>query len=469
MPNIPFQDGSQPFVNLFLKNRSPSFTARNNQNNDDGDLRIMGNHLVNFEFTELHGSTARFNLTLYDATFDAFENALFTGGFVETSNKKDRTSDPTLTVKWGWNTFNAPSIEAPVWDMHISEYKSRFVYGQGVTIEMAGWANPGLLTTRGHLTAGPADVRRISDKSTSKKFNTLANLVEEIAKQNGMSFDVEDADIIKNVSQNGKNDLLWLKQLVRYAIKPKSGNRLYKVWVRNTTRGNQELVVRTNAATADTKTWDYLFGVDRDGQVLEYETNINSMVLFGLGGGGFKSVVMDPKTKDFCNIYVDESTMTGTAGEGKFIPQGSVTKAPLRMGFQDEESARIYAEDKYLALNTTNVTATLVVHGNPLIGVTDIVNVIVLRKGTQINDITDLHPSSGAWSITQIKHLITNGSYRTELELHRRGNITRGSGGNTETTGTEAATNQVQRANSFAANLNKKEATKRKNSKKEGS
>ena len=420
MPSAPFKDGDQVFIRMLLKNGKENDTPQ--------DLKVMANHIMDFYFTEAQGKAATFSLKLYDENFDSLEDVIFGG---EVLNPKNEGSPPVIQVQWGW--INADGeVLSPPWDMRITKYRSRFILGQGMELDIEGWSSPGILSRRGNLTAA--------------KDSPLSSLVQRIADRNNLLVDVEDGEIILEVRQNGMNDLMWLKNVVQYAVKSDSGNRNYEVWIRNRGLGKSELVVRTQKTSLGSTTWDYLYAVDRDGQVLEFEVEIKSNYLFAMGAGGFRTVVFDPKTKQAKEFITNSRSTPGVAGEGKFIPVDSTTPAPLRLGFQNEESAIAYAASKYLQLNHTNTSGRLRIHGNPLINPSDLVNIILLRGAQGIRDIRDIHPTSGFYQIKSVSHNITDGNYTTEIELFRRGNLTPEAGGSEKTTGTEAATNQVRKA-----------------------
>jgi len=427
VPNIPFQDGDQVFVQMWLKNA-------NGAQGDAIELPVMANHIMDFTFVEQQGKTAKFSLKLFDQTFDALEDVIFAGGALNPNNKQSSTGIPVIAVKWGWVNGDR-KVESPVWDMRVANYRSGFTFGQGAELELSGVAAPGAVFSRGNLAAGP--------QTDIKKLKTL---VEKIAQKNGMLADVEDGTLIMDVRQNNKNDFVWLREVVNYAVKSDTGNAKYEVWTRNRGIGKSELVVRTQKTSDATQTWDYLYGVDRDGQVISYETNINSNILHSLGAGGFKTVLLDPKTKEFKEVITNSKNLPGVAGEGKYIPGDSNTPAPLRLGFRTKEAMEAYAAAKYLRLSSTNIQSMLTVHGNPLINPSDLVNVIVLRGSDSVDAVSDIHPTSGAYTIKSVTHTISEGEYRTELSLLRRGNLKKGAGGDERTTGSEAAINQVKRA-----------------------
>jgi len=431
MPNLEFRDGNQVFVEMFLKNGNDSEEAVN--------LNVMANHIQDFTFEEKKGKVSNVHFKLYDQTFDSFENVLFSGGLLEPSNARKKDKLPLIGIRWGW-VNGEKRIQSPVWDMRVTKYTSRFQFGQGVEIEISGVAAPGAIFKRG-------------TDSIEKGKTKLSDLVKRIADRNGLSFNanaIEDGTATLNVSQKHQNDFKWLKDVAKYAFKSDSGGKKYEVWIRNRGDGTEELVVKTDKANQGDTTWDFLYGLDRDGQVLEYETEINSSGLFALGAGGYKAVIFDHRKKECKEIVANSRTLPGVAGEGRFIPVDSNTPAPLRLAFpageDGEQAAKDYAAAKYLALNATNIKSRLVIVGNPVITPSDMANVVVLRGSQGIRDIRDLHPTSGAYNIFSATHNISNGDYTTELILYRRGNLAKGAGGNMRTNGTQTAGNQVSRA-----------------------
>jgi hypothetical protein len=312
--------------------------------------------------------------------------------------------------------------------MRITKFRSKFILGHGTEIEIEGVAAPTLFTKRGNFFA--------------EKGDSLLSLVTKIADANGLIADVEDGTINKQVRSNGKNGFQWLKNVVQHAI---DGNKGYQVWIRNTGLGKPELVVRTQTADSSTRTWNFLYGVDKDGEVLEYDTEIQANLMFGLGAGGVRTVFVDPGTKETKEIYTNSRNTTGLAGEGRFIPEDSTTPPPLRIGYQNEESAIAFSAAYYARFSHINVTSRLRIHGNPLINPADKVAITVLRGAQTTRTIRDIHPTSGTYGIKSVTHSISDGNYITDLELFRRGNLTEGSGGSERTTGSEAATNQAKK------------------------
>ena len=419
MPNtdFKFQDGDQVVVNLGIK--SPGGNAR--------DLQVMANHITDFQLKQFKGGATEAHIKLYDETADSLEDVIFNSGALDNNPTRTGSStQPTFYTSFGWTN----GTKSPTWELVAHNYRSNYALGKGTEIELN--CTGGL--SRGIFLRGNRYYRRNE---------SVAKIVRDIARDNNLDVDVEDGTITVSTWQRGRNDLRWLQIMANSGVFVSgSGARNYSVWVDNT-RERSTLVCRPgNAPSPQSIEWSYIYGRDQEGQVKDWEVSINSMMLFALGSGGFNTTIINRGDKRAENLITNERTLPGLAGEGLIVPEASNTPAPLRLAFNTKTQALAYAANKWNRLNSTNIGGRLTILGNPAIKPSDFVSVTVIT-GSSLSDIRDIHPTSGKYEIVSIEHTITLGDYTTTLELVRKGNLTKGSGGSVVTNGSPAARRAV--------------------------
>jgi len=225
------------------------------------------------------------------------------------------------------------------------------------------------------------------------------------------------------INSKGESPLQLLKNLALVAKSKANGLGTYKARV--LADGSLVFAPKESKhykANTEASEYIYTYGRQQTSPIITFESTYAANAIFSMGAAGFQTYIYDRKNKIPKNIITNDSSMASNPGLGKYVPPASKTPYPLRLGFKDEQSARAYAQNKFEALQITNVTATATMVGDPRIDAGDVISILVTQGGGQVNDIRDIHPSSGSYHILEITDSISSdGGFTTELKLGRRG------------------------------------------------
>jgi hypothetical protein len=422
IPKKVFRDGDQVIVKMFIK--SPGGRTR--------DLQVMPHHIIDLQVKQFLGGAAKAVIRLYDETFDSLEDVIFNSGVLDT-NPSRSSGQPVFRLQFGWATGENLG---PPFELRVHNYTNKFTLGKGAELELncTGAGSVQAIFNRGNL--------------YFPKNSAVSTVVQRIANDNDLLSDVEEGTIPISIRQNGRNALRWLHTIASTGnMIAGSGNRNYNVWVDSSTTPKPTLVVRCRSAPAPTTTqWNYLYGRDSQGEVKDWEVQLQTAQLFSLGASSFKTSIINKGDKSGRNIIVNNRTLTGVASEGLFVPEPSNTPAPLRLAFENTDEALAYCADKFHRLNTTNNVGRLTILGNPNIKPGDLITIVVPIGTDGITDIRDVHPTSGRYTVRSIEHNITLGDYTTVVDCTRNGTLLSGVGGTVRNQGTPAATRAVQQS-----------------------
>lgn len=425
MPGNKMQDGAQAFVQLKVRAKDGEVK----------DLNVMPNHLVNFQFIEQKGSVGVCNINLFDPSFSDLEDVIFSSRILTTDDRKSPAVNAGLIVKWGWN----PGPISREWKLHVTSYKSRFTAGTGTELELSCVAFPELIQ------------KTLSETIKAGTPATIA--IKAIAKKLGYQADVEEGIIPRDVRAKNENAWAFLKKLTKKTLSRRTNKATYRVWLRPNT-SPPTIVFRTDNTNPAKREWQYLFARDADSSLLEYEANIESNLLWGLGSAGVVARIVDKSKKSSSTLFFNQSTIPGAVSSGSFIPQSTSFPSPLRLGFDSKKEAQAYAEARFHRLSLSNTSALAKVVGNPEITVEDIITVLLTAGMGKVEGIDTIHPTSGSYNILKLTHSVSGtGEYTTEIEGYRRGNEAIGVGGDLEVRGSQAALDNIKRARKLNENI----------------
>jgi hypothetical protein len=161
----------------------------------------------------------------------------------------------------------------------------------------------------------------------------------------------------------------------------------------------------------------YTFGRDLEGDVISFAPETNSVAISWLAGEDARFEFVDPRSKR--RVSEEEHRTTSQSeviGPGEYspvYPDARITKV-INMPFKSKEEFEAYLRWRWATFNIASFSATLTVVGDPFVRPLDIVVVNVVKSDGTIHD-----RWSGRYLVKGIQHLISAGSFESELRLVR--------------------------------------------------
>lgn len=425
---VEYNAGDQPFVQVWVGDPAgnPIYLGVM----PDGRGNELGS-LVSFSFEHEQGNVGHLSLELFDPTHGDIEDKIFASRVLDSPADGGKvTGSAILGFQFGW----AQGAKSLKWIAHVTKFITNFDLGSGTRISIEAVCSPG------HLQIG---------RSTKvwKKGTPVKDIIDFYAMAAGAPtpsvIEPPAQDIGVDLSTFGQSVKSFLSNvLAKHIVSKENGRGGYVFNVDGADQGRYQLT--TDGRKVDNTEWIYVWGREQNSILESFEVSLNSQIMRSLGGQGVKVECFDRRSKKPKSHVINDTTAKGRLVLEDNIAPASEYPRVIRCGLDDEQSAIAYAEDKFVAMNMLNITATAVLHGNPAIQLLDLVTVLVARTRdsgeVNVKNIKDLHPASGKYFIRKIiQHITAGGEFKTELALMKQGAKDANYGGSANTKGTRIA------------------------------
>lgn len=183
------------------------------------------------------------------------------------------------------------------------------------------------------------------------------------------------------------------------------------------------IITEANSSVIKQATHSYIYGRDRDGEMFSYTPHMDGALILALGGGRSSGIGIDPRTKTITKVQSTQNE--DPKSEAKRVHQTpevdtKIHEIPFRSLDQIEGFVR--GQRSRIDLHAYSASATVL--GNIGLQPLDFINILMM-KNDPIGNVTGLDSNSlyqfgsGTYRIDQVEHLISGGTFRTNLTLFK--------------------------------------------------
>ena len=247
-------------------------------------------------------------------------------------------------------------------------------------------------------------------KEKNRSFrDTPSNVVRQICKENGIECEVDEVKEVGVFYQQNETDYEFLLKRVLPFAKEKSNEAPFTLnW-----SDNKLHFKRLRLEEKPLKTYAYNATHLQYESLLRFEPEIDGIVLLGINSTGerVKAIRYDPITKQRQVFEVDQRSVKNVKLDTKRVSVDAESIRPF-----SSETGKELAVLKNLWGKSADVaiSATAEIFGDPDVKPLSNIKVLVyLKSGQRVK----LHYTSGIYQVIGVRHTISAGEFRTELQL----------------------------------------------------
>jgi hypothetical protein len=417
-----------PFVDLYIRDKQIPLL----------DTQAGGYLLKSFTYTMRTGTIGNIvQIELIDPEWTRFESLIITN--VAERRFADR---PKFSFQFGWRGVDTvkgqPYIQMSVlsWTMTLMPFGGSIIKLIGIT--------DGVELSLHSMYKGFSEDTLISDAIIA-----LCNDLHVVCKVDPTSTTVGLDNLM-----NGLTPTEYIKLLLKKAVS--SSTKLSDMVMSTLVLPDGRTGIRISSLdplTSDIKS--FTVSRERDGECISFQPKYNGLLAAAFGSEDVKVIGYNPEAKSWIpsdcsdsvmedlNRYISTSGIQFTPIErydtgGIGPPVGILVPAfeppppppPLppytpsrtwEVPYLNVGDVQAYADRKRILASLATYPAEATVMGDTTISPFNFIEFRVLKVGSGPLTPDDLHPTSGTYQVLQAAHTITPGSFRTDLQLLRRG------------------------------------------------
>ncbi len=257
---------------------------------------------------------------------------------------------------------------------------------------------------------------KLTSKDKSRSFRgEISDIVKQIAKENGLKAEVDKTDVSGVFRQLNQSDYDFLVNVLQKRAYSSKNDSPFFVWIEGDTLYFKQ--ISTDKAR-------YKFVLPDNGEsdvpVVGFYPEFDFLVS-GLAGDSVVVKKLNTQTKEYEEVVINNETQQKRPATGKYRSNKETKRVRVAAHGNSiyEEIAR-YKSLWGQLVDFGVMKATIELLGHPLIKPQEKVEVWVYVINNKTKK-SELHYSSGIYQVMSVKHSISNGRYRTILELSRNG------------------------------------------------
>jgi hypothetical protein len=203
----------------------------------------------------------------------------------------------------------------------------------------------------------------------------------------------------------------------------KQGSYVMTAVPSGTSGSKTSLLISPRRIEQDRAVRSYLWGRDRTGEMLSYSPKYKGSTLFGMGGMEVEVTGVDPMTKQ---TKKGSSSRVDQQVEGPRLDKKSFGATKCHHTAEnDKKNLDRYAENRRDRVDSLVYEAEAVVEGDIDIKPQQIVKIVTLKSSASQGSVQNVRKedilglASGIFRVMSVSHVISPGTFRTSLSLHR--------------------------------------------------
>lgn len=254
---------------------------------------------------------------------------------------------------------------------------------------------------------------KINKKDKQRSFKgEISQIVKQIAHENGLNADVDKTNVSGTFRQINQTDYEFIRTVLLPKANSVQNDSPFFFWLDGDTLHFKQI-------HADAPMYRFVYPYDTSeditSPILTFSPEYNAIAGF-LAGEKVKVKKLDPLKKQYTEEQIENNTMDKRVVLGEKKPQLESEKIRVAAhgNTKIEEVGRW--KNMWGSISDYPINATLEVLGNPYIKPFNIAEVIVYlidQKTKRLN----LYHHSGLYLIKKVKHSISPGNFKTEIEM----------------------------------------------------